>query len=246
MPPIDKLLKTYQHVIISIVLLIFCVVATFAALIPALQKMQEVYAEMQDLSSQTETLEKKLDTLTSLDEVTLRNQLTNVLSAVPGDRSFPTLFETIEGVAAQTGVGIMDVSIKAGSTLATPAASKVSEAEKKIGTRTIPFSVTINGTMPAVEQFITLVSGVRRLLRVRTFSIAFPEEARPLTVMVEMDAFYEPLPTSLGAVRAVLPTLTPEDEAVIAKLSQLPLIVQSSAALPPPLIGKVKVNPFAP
>jgi Tfp pilus assembly protein PilO len=246
MPPIDKLFRTYQNAIFSVILLLFCVVATLFALIPAVQKVQEALLEVEDLTSQTNVLQKKIETLANLDETTLRNQLTNVLSAVPADRSFPTLFETIEGVAAQTGVAIVNVSIESGTTLATGSAAKVSAADKKLGTRTIPFSVTVNGSLPTVEQFITLVSNVRRLLRVREFSIAFPKELRPLTVVIEMDAFYEPLPTELGSLRNVLPTLTADDEAVIAKLSEFPLIVQSSAALPPPLIGKVKENPFSP
>jgi len=246
MPPIDKLFKTYQNGIISVVLILFCLSATVFAVFPAISKIQEMVGEVRDLSEQTSLLQKKLDTLNALDEDELRLKLTNALSAVPSERSFPTLFETVEGVAAQTGVVVIQMSITGGATLATPSSSKISAADKKLGTRTIPFTVTVNGSLSAVEQFIASVPTVRRLLRTRVFSITFPKDLRPLTVSMDMDAFYEPLPTNLGTAKTVLPTLSEAEEAVIVRLSNMPLASQGSGSLPPPLIGKAKENPFAP
>lgn len=245
MPPINKLFRTYQNGIISVALLVFCLIATLVAVVPAVQKVQDMLGEMQDLSEQTSVLQKKLDTLNALDEDTLRMQFANVLSAVPADRSFPTLFETVEGVAAQTGVIVFDMNISGGASLATPSSAQVSLSDKKLGTRTIPFTVTVNGTLSAVEQFIAMVPTVRRLLRVRVFSITFPKESRPLTVSMDMDAFYEPMPTTIGTAKTLLPTLSEAEEAVISKLSDMPLASQGSGSLPAPLIGKMKENPFS-
>ena len=133
-----------------------------------------------------------------------------------------------------------------GTTLATPSATKVSAADKKLGTRTVPFSVTISGSLPAVQQFIALAPKVRRLLRIRTFSIAFPRDVRPLTVAIEMDAFYEPLPTSLGTAITLLPAISAADDVIITQLGELPHITQDNGDLPPPLIGRVKESPFSP
>lgn len=240
----NKSFKKYQNVSVSAALLIFCIAALIFAVIPSISKVQELVAETRKLSEETTLLRKKLVTLNSLDEATLRTNLANVLSAVPAERSFPTVFETVESVAAQTGTTVVSMAISGGATLATPAA--VSASDKKLGTRTIPFSVTINGSLDAVEQFIALVPNVRRLLRVRVFSIAFPKEEKPLTVMIEMDAFYEPLPTNIGNTKTVLPQLTEEDVGVINRLTLFPLASQESGALPPPLIGKTKENPFSP
>lgn len=240
----NKSFKQYQNVSVSAALLIFCIAAFIFVVIPSVTRIQELVSEMRKLSEETASLQKKLTTLSTLDEATLRTNLANVLSAVPAERSFPTVFETVESVAAQTGTTVVSMAISGGATLATPTA--VSASDKKLGTRTIPFSVTINGTLDAVQQFIALVPGVRRLLRVRVFSIAFPREEKPLTVMIEMDAFYEPLPTNIGSTMTVLPTLTEEDVGVINRLTLFPLASQESGSLPPPLIGKTKENPFAP
>ncbi len=246
MPPIDKLFRTYQNLLVSLVLLVFCLVSVIFGVLPSAHKIQELVSQMRDVSESTAGLQKKLDSLVLLDEGTLRQQLSSVLSAVPAERSFPTLFETIEGVAGQTGVAVLQMQISGGTTLATPSAAKVSAADKKLGTRTIPFTVTISGSLQAVQQFITVVPGVRRLLRIRTFSISFPRDDRPLTVAIDMDAFYEPLPTSLGSAKSVLPQLTSADDQIIGRLSAMPLISKENGELPPPLIGRVKENPFSP
>lgn len=245
MPPINKLFRTYQGAVISVLLLLFCLGSVMFGVVPAAKKVQEGFDEMKVLSEQTVSLKKKLAALDALDEDTLRTKLTNVLAAVPPDRSFPTLFETVEVVAAQTGVSITDLSLSGGATLATPSAAKLSAADKKLGTRTIPFSVTVKGPLESLETFIALVPNVRRLLRTRTFSITFPKEAGPVGVVLGMDAFYEPLPTNLGSAKTVLPQLTAADEGIITRLTAMPLAVQSAVA-PEPLIGKVKSDPFSP
>ena len=246
MKPIDKFIRTYQSVIVSASLLVFCLIGTVFGVAPSLLKVQELAGEIREISGQTTGLQKKLDALTNLDEETLRRQLTIVLSAVPAERSFPTLFETIEGIAIQSGVNVEQMHLTGGTTLATPSATKVSAADKKLGTRTVPFSVTISGSLPAVQQFIALAPKVRRLLRIRTFSIAFRRDVRPLTVAIEMDAFYEPLPTSLGTAITLLPALSAADDVIITQLGELPLITQDNGDLPPPLIGRVKESPFSP
>ncbi len=242
----DKLVRTYQHMIISGVIIFFCFIATIYAVVPGVGSVQEIFSEIRTLTDETDILEQKMSILNTLDEETLRIQLKEVLSAVPAERSFPTVFETVEGVAAQTGVSVMSMNLTGGATLATPSAAKVSVADKKLGTRTIPFSVTINGSLPAVQEFIALIPKVRRLFRIRVFSISFPKDLRPLTVSIDMDAFYEPLPATLGTAKATLPILTDEDQAVVTRLIELPLATFESGAMPPPLIGKTKEDPFSP
>lgn len=245
MTTVNKTFRQYQNIIISVSILLFCVMGTVFGVVPAALKVQEMVGAVRLLREETKTLANKLETLSRFDEVILRQQLTDVLSAVPADRSFPTLFQTVEAVAAQTGVAIKNMDI-GGTSLATPSASKISAAEKKLGTRTVPFTVTVEGPIGALEQFISLSPNVRRLLRIKIFSITFPKDQSTVTTSFDMDAFYEPLPTSLGTAKSTLPSLTEQDTAVIAKLSGFPLTTSETAELPPPVIGRVKQDPFSP
>lgn len=246
MTSFHSILRTYKNMIVSITILLFCGIAIVGAVIPAVRKTLDMMSQLKTMNSEIQTLQHKLEALNALSEDILRSQLDTVLSAVPPDRSFASLFDTVEGVANRTGVTLVDMSISQGTTLATPSAAKVSVADKQLGTRTIPFRVTVTGSLRALEQFITVAPGVRRLLRIRTFSLTFPKSDRPVSVSIEMDGFYEPLPTSLGVAKATLPTLSQEETNVITTLSEMPLIGEVSETLPPPRIGKVKENPFSP
>lgn len=247
MPNINRLLKQYQNIIISIVIIVFCIVGVVAAVVPSVQKIQGLYDEMSSLADQSKMLHDKLSTLSALDENQLRQQLSVLVSAVPSDKSLPTVFSTVEGVAGQAGVSIAGMNIGGDTSLATASATtKQTSQERLIGTRTIPFSVTIDGSLSAVQQFITLAPGVRRLLRIRTFAITFPQGDKQLNIALDMDAFYQPMPTNIGKTNAVLPKMTAEEQGVISKVSQLPLASSDDVSLPPPLIGQMKQDPFSP
>lgn len=246
MPPIDTLLKKYKDLIISVVILLFCAIGFIGGVAPAAQKVQGLFDQTQQLSSQTKALRTKLTALNALDESVLRNQLNEVIAAVPSDKSLPTVFSTVEGIAGQAGVSIANMSIGGDASLATPTAAKRTAQEKQLGTRTIPFSVTIEGTPPAIQQFIALAPQVRRLLRIRTFAITFPSNDRPVHIAVEMDAFYEPFPGSIGKTGSALPILSDKEVEIISMVSKLPMVNSAEVALPPPLIGQTKPDPFAP
>lgn len=242
----SKFYTQYQNVMISGVLIVLSVVGILGGVLPSIGKIQSMFDTIGSLRDETAALSKKLSLLNSLDEGQLRDQLSSLLAAVPSDRSFPTLFETVEGVAGQTGVSMKSMEITGGASLATPSAAKASTTEKKLGARTVPFSVTIEGSMDAVEQFIAMSPQVRRLLRIKLFSITFPRDQNTITTSVTMDTFYAPLPTSLGSTGAKLSAVTPQEEDLIGKISEFPLVTNATGELPPPQIGQVKTDPFSP
>ncbi len=246
MPNINTLWRTYQNLIISAAILLFCAIGFITAVFPAVEKIQSLLSDTQQLTDDTKALTAKLTVLNALDESSLRQQLSAVISAVPTDKSLPTVFSTIEGLAAQSGVSVVSVDIEGDTALATASAAKQTPEEKMLGTRTIPFSATIEGTLDAIQHFIALAPQVRRLLRIRTFAITFPSDAKPVRISLEMDAFYQPSPTSLGKTGAAIVTLSDAEQSVISKVSQLPQVSGADMSLPPPLMGQMKPNPFAP
>ena len=246
MPHIN--VKPYQNLLISGAILLFCAIGFVTAVFPSITKIQSLLADTQKLSEESKALNAKLTILTSLDEDSLRKQLDTVISAVPTDKSLPTVFSTVEGLAAQAGVSLGTVNIEGDTSLASASAANTRQTaqEKQLGTRTIPFSVTIQGTLDAIQHFIALAPQVRRLLRIRTFAITFPTDNRQVSISLDMDAFYQPSPTSLGKTGAAVVTLTDAEQSVISEVSKLPLASGESLSLPAPLIGQMKPNPFAP
>jgi hypothetical protein len=232
--------------IVSVVILIFCAVGLVAGAIPAGQKIKEQYDTMKVLADTNAAMQKRLDVLNSLDEVTLRNDLATAVSAVPGDKALPSIFSTAEALAVQAGVSLLEMSLSGGGALASASgAVKATATEKQLGTHIVPFTVTVEGSLPNIQQFIALAPAVRRLLRIRTFAITAPQGDKPLSISVEMDAFYEPFPTSVGGAGTSISPLSAAEESTLAKLGQFPLIGGETTVVQPAAVPS-KNNPFSP
>lgn len=240
---IQKILRTYQSLAVSLAVLIFCVIAFFGGVLPSIQKVSELFLTVQSLTEDNKGLEKKIQILDGYDEEDLRAKLAIVLSTVPGDKGLPGLFGTVEAVAGSAGVTIVDMNVVGGK-VATTAATKQTKQELEVGSRILHFTTTVVGSLPAMQDFITRVPTVRRLMRIRSFAITFPKNDKPLTVSLALDAFYEPYVTSLGGAASVVSALSTSELAIIDTLSTFPLVVQTAEALPEPTVGQIKLNPF--
>lgn len=245
MTQLSRVYRAYQNIVISGIIILFSIVGVIVGVVPATQKILNQFEASSVLAEELDTLQRKIDVLDSLDEEGLRQNLDTVLSAVPGDKSIPTVFNAVEGVAAKAGVTITDMTIAGVGNVSTQSGVQTA-LEKQLGTRVMPFSVTIQGPISAIQQFIVFTPQVRRLLRLRTFSMTFPKKEEALRVNLQMDAFYEPFPTSLGSVGTIITPLSEKDHALIERVSQFELISGVAAVLPPPSLGEGKVNPFAP
>ena len=112
-------------------------------------------------------LKGKLALLVALNEEDIRDRLILLVSAVPQEKSVPTIFSTIEGLAQQSGVSIIDLSLTSPGTLASmSAAIRASASEKKIGASTLPFVLTASGTYDQIRGFVGKINAIRRIFDV--------------------------------------------------------------------------------
>lgn len=242
---IKYILRTYQSIAISIAVLVFCISAVIGGVIPSVQKVRELFISVSALTKDNTMLKDKTALLDSYSEEDLKQKLVVVLSAVPGDKGLPGLFSTVEAVANTAGVKITDMTVTGGS-VASSSAGKQSASEKKVGSHIIPFTVSVIGTASSIQQFIMLAPTVRRLMRIRLFSILFSKSDAELTVTLSMDAFYEPYVTPLGSTSSVLTALSTSELEFIDTLSTFPLVGQVSEAAPATAVTEQKSNPFSP
>lgn len=242
----QRFIRLYQGIAVSAVAIIFCIIALLGGVLPAIKKISELALTINSMNQDNASLGKKVAILESYDEVELKDKLGIVYSAVPGDKDIPGLFGTVELVAAQTGVTILDMNVSGGK-VSSASAIKQTPLEKQLGTRILPFTVTIVGDFSSMQKFITLAPTVRRLMRIRSFSIQFPKSDKPLTVSMVMDAFYEPSVTALGGAGSVIASITTSEQATIDKLALFPLLSEATtigdAETAVPRVEQ-KINPF--
>lgn len=239
-----RFLRIYQGFVISGAILLFGAAAVIFAVLPGVGETRDLYENLKEIEKETEALSNKLRFLEALNEDDLRNQLVTLLSAVPQEKSVQTIFSTVEGLANQSGVNIVDMNLMSPGSLATGAATRQSVAEKKIGASTLAFSLTASGTYDQIRAFVGRINQVRRLFDVTSFDLSIGGTGIT-QVRLSLSAFYQSLPTKVGGVEAPVAVLTQKEEEVLAKITQYADLSQSlSASLTPILFGG-KRDPFA-
>ncbi|MEK7141856.1 MAG: type 4a pilus biogenesis protein PilO [Patescibacteria group bacterium] len=241
---IRRFLRIYQGFVISGVILLFGTLGLVFAVIPGVRATGDLYDSLKAVERDVGVLKGKLALLVALNEEDIRDRLILLVSAVPQEKSVPTIFSTIEGLAQQSGVSIIDLSLTSPGTLASmSAAIRASASEKKIGASTLPFVLTASGTYDQIRGFVGKINAIRRIFDVTNFDISI--SVTGLTqVRLSLTAFYQPLPTKVGSIQAQVTPLSQKEEAILVKIIQYPDVSQGFTESLTPLTGG-KRDPFA-
>lgn len=235
--------RLYRGFALSVALLVFTAIGTFAGLLPVIRSSLNMFSAVQKFEERTKALTEKLQFLDSLDEETIRQNLQTLFSAVPPEKSIPTILSTTDGVIATSALSTLDISISNPGSLATEAATRKTTEEKQIGGLLQPFGVSLEGPVDNFGTFFQTISSVRRLLRVRNFEATI-SRGNIVQAHVELDAFYSPLPKAIGSIDQPISKTTSDEDAVVAKVSSYPLAAQSLSLSPQVSTGRT--NPFGP
>lgn len=240
-----KTLKRYQGLTISAVMLTISLLTILFVVIPLGKRAVSLYTATGRIQEEVRQLTQKEALLTSLDEATLQEQRATVLSALPSEKAVPSLFAQMEQMAIVAGLGLTDIALSSVGPVASDVSAKLSPEEKAVGANIVPFLVSAEGNIDQVKNFFGLVSSVRRLLRIKNFSVTFNETASGL-VRVDMEAFYAPLPKTIGTISERVTSLSEDDDALLAKLAAFQSVSVSEGRPLAPSVGIEKANPFAP
>lgn len=226
-------------------MIVFSLFVGILVLYPVGQQTWKLIEDVNSERTELVGLQTKLNQLQALDEETLRQQLRLLTSAVPTDKSLPTLLSTAEAVSANTGVTLSDMSLISPGSLATDSAKRQTSEEKTFGASLLPFSIVLTGTSDQIRNYLSTSINVRRLLRVKQFTIIFSGDGAARS-NVSLDALYAGLPTNLGDVRQPILPLAEKDEQLLDKLASQPNYSQELLAIPVAGEQPFKADPFSP
>ena len=233
----------YQSIIKPLVIVGVVIAGFLLGVIPAARSLSMVYTQSRSLTTEIDALSQKVTVLSSLDVDSLEQNLRDFLAAVPTEKNVPSLFTTLENLASQNGVSLLDVTMSTIGGIASD--SGKSARTDASGAQLVRFSASIEGTMDHVRQLFQTLIAVRRLLAVRSFDMTI-NGTGTVTAKLEMETYFAPLPKELGSAAGRIEVLNQKEEAVIAKISAFPNL-GSVAELPPPSLGgPIKIDPFSP
>ncbi len=249
---LTKILRQYRDLIISIGVILVSLLGLVVGVVPLVQKTIALNKEYRALSQEVDVLRNKVSVLQSIDESAMKKDLQELLYAVPSDKSLSTLLGTIDSLTAKTGVSAGNFSLSKLGSLATSSAQRLTTDEKTVGSNIVPFTMNISGTLDQIRGFLATSISVRRLFRIRSFAVSFVRtdtESTGSAIMTSahmaMDAFYSPLPTSIGSIGQQLSDLSGEEKDLVSKVAGIPLLVPLFPALPPAALGPAKTDPFS-
>ncbi len=240
-----KLFRRYQEFTLLIVVGALSLAALGFGIVPLAKRTVALSRQLSSLTGDISLLRSKQAVLQAADEAVLRNNLLTLASAVPPDKSLSTVMTTLDYVSTNARVDVIDVTLSRPGSIATDSAKKLSADEAKIGSNLLPLSVTVRGPFDKVRSFLTTISIVRRLFRVRSLDVSVNgtfAEAR-----MELDGFYAPYPVSIGSVIQPISPLTDRETQIIAVIDQMPFasreqeVVEATAS-----VSIRKSDPFSP
>ncbi len=246
---IRRIIRLYQSFIISGVITLFCLIALFVGIIPGFKKIISMVNGLYEQAKTVQLLQEKINILNALDSELLESYAAAAISAVPADKSLGTIFSTIDGLTSQEGVTVGGISLSSIGSVATEAAQKLSKEEQAIGVSIVPFSIIVVGPIEQVRNVVEKAVKIRRLFRIRNFDLSFDDKSGTTKSTIQMDAYYIPLPKSLGKISDSLKPLSDDEIQIISRISALPLMtseVSVSTESAQIQTGQRSSDPFSP
>lgn len=240
---LNKIVRPYKNLIIMAVGSLLAIAGIVFGVVPLAQKTIALAGGVRALTAEVDLLRRTSATLQLLDEATLRRSVLTLASAVPSDKSLPSILTTLDTVSGGSGIALTDVSLTKPGSLATESAKKLTRDEVKIGANLLPFSVSGRGTFEQVQSFLTSVVSVRRMFRLRSMSVLLSGGLS--TVLADLDAYYFPYPTTVGPATGVS-GLTEAEEKTITSIGLLPLSSVTSVSTISASAPSGKNDPFTP
>jgi len=237
-----------KELLIPTIMAVIAVVLIMYAVIPNIQRMQDIIVSIQATQNENDGIRKKIAALSALDEDTLRSHMQILLSAVPSDKSVATILSAIDNVSSEQSISVTDLAVSGLGSISTDSAGTAQKIDSKLGSNTLPVSISVSGTFDQIIAFVGKIHSVRRLLRISGLNLSlFGGEASPTAkVKMSLEAFYAPLPKTLGKAADDLKPLSAGEEELLTKLSSFPLEGISTQLTSGTVVSGTKIDPFSP
>lgn len=164
--------------ILPSVIILVCIVLFFQFIIPQFKTLLIAKKDAKEASIKLETLKENLNILVNTNENSLDSQLTILNLALPLNKDFAGVLNSIYYVSQKTGVNLGSFSLQIGD---------LSEAKKNDKFPTINLSVPINAGVAAINSFVETISKTVPLSEVTLIKIGAQ------TSTINLSFYYKPL-----------------------------------------------------
>jgi len=222
------------------------ILGTIYGIIPVVKTILHLYQEVGNITKSNKILSNKATLLENLSEDAYKQELNDLIAAVPNDKSIPTILNTIDAVANESRVEITSFSLSNVGSIASTSASVKSSKGKSSGSTLLSLMVGIRGSYENIYSFLAKINNVRRFFSIRMFNIFFPD-TNTIDVLIGMDAFYAPLSPLSDTTNLPLEQLSTKEEDLLITIAQMPDYshITQGAQRVIPSENEMRTNPFS-
>lgn len=223
-----KLAAPIGSIVISAIVLIFVIWPTFGRVI-------NLNVSNKQLVVRTQSLESKVEALSSLDRRLLDRQLSASEQLLPSDKGVFSLVSQIEKEASASGVLLDKIDVAPGNfgdslTLGQSADTNVQTATQQgasgaqasadlgdlsVSTPKVAIKVSISSDFQGLLRFINAMDVLPRVISIHDFTIVSSGSGSGIGTRLTIDAFWEPIPRELPAVETPITPLTDSESRIL-------------------------------
>lgn len=208
---------------------------------PTLSNLQKVIRVNKQQKTELNNLEKKLQILEGIDKNLISDRVRKMEAVFPSDKPIVQLFSSLTQLAAKHDLSFGGVSLSPG--LLEPAATMAINADLS----DITFGFEVSGELKSILKFLKELERMAPLMKIDKVGLTI--KTKPLSgdintmvaANIDVSAFYQPAPKSLGKISQPVELLSRSEEAV---LSQLFNFTQFQPVLPVAQTGKTNLFDF--
>lgn len=198
---------------------------------PALANLQKVIRVNKQQKTELSSLEKKLQILEGIDKAMVTERVTKMEAVFPSDKPIVELLSSLAQLAAKHNLSFGGVSLSPGS---------LTDEKKEDSLADLTFGFEVGGELNSILKFLQELERVAPLMKIDKVGLTI-RTLSMIAAKINVSAFYQPAPKSLGKISQPVKLLSRSEEAI---LSQLFNFTQFQAVLPSVQTGKTNLFDF--
>lgn len=191
--------------VFPVVIILISVILFFQFVIPQFGVLLKVRKEASEASLKLKTLKKNLDVLTNINEEVLDSQLTILSLALPLNKDFIGILNSVYFTAQKTGVNLGSFSLKIGD---------LAQSKNDDNFPVVKLSTPINSSVTAISSFIEAIDKTIPLSEVYLVKVG------NISSMISLSFYYKPLGASNYSQDARISPISQKGLTLVSQLSE--------------------------
>lgn len=247
MQKIRRVIKLYRFEIFQAAAIVITVILLLTVIFPQLQRQWYRFTLMQETQKDIQNLKEKQALLASFDQSELENTYKGMMSVLPKDKALGTMMSGIDKLATDYGMTLVSFSFDSVGSIGTQSATKKTAKKETTVYSTVPITVTVEGTLTNIKNFLDSANRTRPLYLIKNFDLTFSPKDATFRSKILLDGMYLPLPKTLGSVSSSLTPFSDREVSIITKVTGFSEITRIENQNVNPFIqtSPVKADPFA-